>query len=1195
MNIKAVHLWRLTSTCFLIFFLSLSMSEASDFRKGLLSRANDDKSDYLEQGTIYKDKNGYFQLSPPVGWRKEEFLKDPRSKVSFKHPTKDATLFIIAFEVERSDTIDSLLVSMAQAMNTLKHRMNGRIISVGEVSINGIPCVQAAFIVMGYKNKSMVFYHMNICYKISFTAKEEFYDELIDEVEGSIKTLHPLERVSDKSKTQEQIAQATKKRAHILASIGEYDEAIQLYEKSAALNPSNFFVYYQLGFLYSKTGQYNLSVASYAKALQHMPNSVITHCYLGAVLAKQGKYKESEEELRIALSIEIEPGEFDEFRSEFVSPSMEEQLKQQGRINELPAIYKEFIHSEIHANLGATLRKQGRIDEAIVEYKKVLQGRYIGPGKKARIYSNIGVAYQYQGKYQQSLIYLYRGLETIREHLKTIKGQQYTGLHDVEEEKGIEAVLLSNIASIYGKLGDANRALTYFNQALEIKRETRSEYDEAMVLLDMASVCDRFGQHPRALKCRRQALSLVRDIGDKRNEAEILFSIVFSELDNITTLHESPDKRQQALENLQRALDVAEEIGDRVSEARAFCYIGLIYSEIGMYEQALRHSKQALAIAQDIDIHDIAWLSLYIIGVAFESQGKYDEALKYYVRAIDVIETTRRAMKSDIYRISFLEHWIFAYDSMIELLLKRHVQDRGAGYDRRAFYYAEKRKARAFLDLLVEASANIREGIAPELLKRETRIHARRSDIQSRMQTANTTAEERERLQKELEKVKEDLLFLKQEIMEKNPKYAEIQYPRTVNVEEIQPLLDDGTILLEYYIAEKKSALWAITKTDIQVFDLPSRNVLKEQVEKYRASLTMPIWDDKTAEEHQKLGVLLYDELFKLAANAFLVADAFPNYNKVIIVPDGVLHYLPFETLIMTKSPPHVHNGTDTKTNHYLIKDYVIRYVPSASVIAAIKELRQDADRDTTKQEELLAFGDPIFDVSDRSAVPQIDIKRSFEERGFKFSRLAHTSEEVRKIAKTLGIRLPSRNIRLRGDACEKAVKEIDLRKYKKIHFATHSILSDDVEWINQPAVVLSLVGNEEGYDGFLQMDEIFNLKMDADMVVLSSCNTALGEEADGEGMIGLTRAFMYAGTPSVVVSLWKVADKSTAKLMEKFYRNLKNGMTKSDALRKAKLELMEMEEADEELSKKVGMPVTISYASPCYWAPFVLIGDEIY
>ena len=197
---------------------------------------------------------------------------------------------------------------------------------------------------------------------------------------------------------------------------------------------------------------------------------------------------------------------------------------------------------------------------------------------------------------------------------------------------------------------------------------------------------------------------------------------------------------------------------------------------------------------------------------------------------------------------------------------------------------------------------------------------------------------------------------------------------------------------------------------------------------------------------------------------------------------------------------------------------------------------------------------------------------------------MPYSAEEVQKIAGIYGITLPSDTVNLRENATEKHLRKMDLTRYRILHFATHAIVGDEVRWITQPALVLSLAGTDDTYDGFLQMNEIFNLRLDADLVVLSACETGKGKLRRGEGIIGLTRAFMYAGTPSVVASLWKVNDQSTSLFMEFFYQNLKDGQSKADALQQAKKQLMQ---AQIEIAGQKR-----SLAAPYFWAPFILIGS---
>jgi CHAT domain-containing protein len=265
--------------------------------------------------------------------------------------------------------------------------------------------------------------------------------------------------------------------------------------------------------------------------------------------------------------------------------------------------------------------------------------------------------------------------------------------------------------------------------------------------------------------------------------------------------------------------------------------------------------------------------------------------------------------------------------------------------------------------------------------------------------------------------------------------------------------------------------------------------------------------------------------------------------QRLIVVPDGLLHHLPFETLI--------HNG------RYLVEDHEISYSPSASLLLQSQESRYEAD--TGDRMELLAFGDPIFGPSARAS------------RGFKLPRLPRTRDEVQYITRLFP---PDRTRLYLGKASsEGAVKRESLRRYRRLHFATHSLIDETSP--SRSAVVLTL-GNDPDDDGFLEVSEISELDLDCDLVVLSACQTGRGQLLSGEGIIGLSRAFLLAGARTLVVSHWNVSDISTAQLMESFYRHLTTRHSNAAALRNSKLQML-----------KSGTHTR----HPYYWASFVMVG----
>jgi CHAT domain-containing protein len=313
----------------------------------------------------------------------------------------------------------------------------------------------------------------------------------------------------------------------------------------------------------------------------------------------------------------------------------------------------------------------------------------------------------------------------------------------------------------------------------------------------------------------------------------------------------------------------------------------------------------------------------------------------------------------------------------------------------------------------------------------------------------------------------------------------------------------------------------------------------------------------------------LYDRLLAPAA------EVLAQKRRLVITPDGGLYYLPFECLVSKE--PDRSDRADYRMLSYVLHQWEISYAPSASVLAHLGQRRsQDQDRAGAASETaFLAFADPVYEFKTQGASPQTpDLLRSlFEGDGrWVLPRLTDSRREVSEIARRY--QPHELAVYLGPQAKEENVKDNEhLSRARRLHFATHGVMSERLPQYS--GLVLTLDENPQE-DGLLQVYEIFNLKLNAELVVLSACKTGLGKEVRGEGMIGLTRAFLYAGAPSLVVSLWSVADRSTASLMVKFYEQMDRAAGKAEGLRRAKLALMQ----------------THRYAHPYYWAPFILVGE---
>ncbi|MBI4471005.1 MAG: CHAT domain-containing protein [Acidobacteria bacterium] len=451
-------------------------------------------------------------------------------------------------------------------------------------------------------------------------------------------------------------------------------------------------------------------------------------------------------------------------------------------------------------------------------------------------------------------------------------------------------------------------------------------------------------------------------------------------------------------------------------------------------------------------------------------------------------------------------------------------------------------------------------------------------------------------LEEKLKQLEVDRERLEHEIRQNHPRYAELHYPMPLSLEAIRRQLDDQAVLLEYTLGHSASFLFAVTKDDFLAVRLPDAMAIAEQVKTLREIM---------AARPQRQSFRAYVQLARELHQA-LIAPAgrmLTGKRHWVIVPDGILHYLPFEALLQSGDEEFLVSA-GPRLWPYLIRDYAISYVPSASVLA---NLRQRPRRLNGPEKMFLAYADPLYGA-DATAAPRQVRSALGSTRFSQLKPLPHTRAEAHGIAALY----PQNKVRLylRDQAREENVKdERQLDQFRLIHFAAHGLLNED-----QPAysgLILSLPDvkrsavrgqrSEAGgdnietggpqrvtdnqkqetkfvEDGLLQVYEIFNLKLNADLVVLSACETGLGKEVEGEGLVGLTQAFLYAGTASLVVSLWKVSDRSTPELMVSFYEYLNIGaVTKSEALRGAQLRLI-----------KNGR-----YAHPYYWAPFILVGDD--
>ena len=611
-----------------------------------------------------------------------------------------------------------------------------------------------------------------------------------------------------------------------------------------------------------------------------------------------------------------------------------------------------------------------------------------------------------------------------------------------------------------------------------------------------------------------------------------------------------------------------------------------------------------------------------------------EQALVAYRDALKTIEAIRAgSLRADESRTTFLATTKDVYDELSSALAEMAMMNSpgAAGgnptvregatslsgpaleYAAESFRITEAGRARSLLDMLGEVNAQITEGVPPELIKRKQENLDRQQAIAEQLTGVSLAAEQKEKpsqLEANLDKLQTEFDEIENQIRAASPRYASLTAPQPQSLVDVQQkVLDEGTALLEYSLGSDSSYLFAVTRAGVALFKLPRRADLDKLAAEFRGQLIPPklqrriVGIDVAADEQRGLGlvqgpsenlapfVAVSNALYKAALEpaAGLIGD-----KRLLIVADGALNYIPFEALLKTTE------GADYASLSYLIKSNEVVYAPSASVVAAIRGQRGSSPtmrEGLASGKKVLVVADPIFNANDprlkggaasqgpgetrglglglESAVSDVT-GATPSSGGLQLARLIGTRTEADEIAKIAKAGGSQAEVWTDLNASEDNVNNRGLTSYQVVHIATHGLL--DAERPQFTGVVLSLVGNKTG-DGFLRTDEIFNLRMGAPLVMLSACETGLGKEKRGEGVIGLTRAFMYAGAPTVGVSLWSVADKSTAELMTDFYRRYFSAdkpASAAGAMREAQVAMIS--------GKK--------YSAPFYWAPFVIVGE---
>lgn len=835
---------------------------------------------------------------------------------------------------------------------------------------------------------------------------------------------------------------------------------------------------------------------------------------------------------------------------------------------------------------------------------------------------NIGNIYFDKGDY-------YMAGETYKRGLNILGESQNNNHPDA-------ALFNNNLGNVYWAKSEYDLALEYYLIALDLKKEIYGENNPALssTLFNIGQVYSDKGVYDKALEYTLRSMKI-----DMAVTGEMTYDVLMS-YNSIGSIYFYKKQYDSALLYQNRALEIGLDIfGEKHPDiARTWLNLGEVYFDKGDYQKAHEYFIRCINMFRELlgEKHSYMAFSYHTLGQSYEMQNDYPMALKYYHLAIaadlrgfndtlnykslpvikDPLETAmllkNLGCKANMlyhladYRLA-LDHYLLA-DSLISYMLKtittktdkialgeassqvyegaiqtclalagtpeKRSQEK---YNLLAFYFSEQNKGRALLEALTGQESLKFAGLPDSLLKGEHHLKVEIALFEKLVSsTEGDSVKEREHRDKlfRLNREYEQLILT---FEKKFPDYFSLKYTtNNPTAGDIQKILPRGTALRSYFTGDSLIFIYTLTSGKLSVSSVKRMKNLEDSVRYFRYGLTLS--SDRMKNYYRRLGAALYGQLFPDPMDQ--------EIEKLIIIPDGILGTIPFEALL---SSDVIRNPEDYSSYPFLIKKYNISYSYSANLFYRTNLRKNKGSVEITNLNDWLAFA-PVFSgektgnskMSDefRKNLAQLDtdsmmVGRSMSHREY-INPLPGTEDETQSIYNLYSRNKQKALLLLHDNASENFIKSEDISKYRIIHFATHGFVNSENPELSGILLSPDTTGS---HDGILYSGELYNLKLNSDLVVLSACETGLGRISKGEGIIGLTRALLYAGTKNIIVSLWQVNDKSTSDLMKVFYKILleSNGHSNySLALRKAKLDMIRGK----------------YYAHPLFWSTFILIGN---
>jgi CHAT domain-containing protein/tetratricopeptide (TPR) repeat protein len=842
------------------------------------------------------------------------------------------------------------------------------------------------------------------------------------------------------------------------------------------------------------------------------------------------------------------------YRSSAVYGTLGQTAESSAQLERVLPLFREMqmsgAESRAMGRLGENARRVGDVKNAERLFTEALPlSRLTGDrAGEADILNNMGLLFTEMGRWDEATALL---AEAIPLAESSSTGDVLMSLHH-------------NVGYAYAQIGDYTRALEAYARSLAMKRAAKETPRRiGRTAMAMAQSYVGMGDYANARTSLDEAFALFEKAGDPQSIG--VAAMTRARLQLLT------GDSASAVLSAKKSEEVLRQVNDKRGEGAALALLGEVDVREHRIDAATERLQRAITLAHDGGDRRTEADALYWLGRNLQQAGRIDEAIVHARAAVDVVESMRQSITDPEVRSTYLGTLRHYFDLLIDLLMRKQEQAPDGGFADEAFRVNERARARMLLESLARSSADVRKGIPPELHERERSLRRQitgREAYRARLLRGDRTQPELLDVESIIENLRAEYRTVESAIRASSPEYAALALPQPIALHDVQTrLLAPDTILLEYHLGEERSYVWAISRDDVRVHVLPNEKTLETLVRDWHDLIRRnPLdLDDAAARDLRRRvsdgGHALARAVVQPVANDI-------RGKRLLIVPDGALHYAPFSALPDER-------GTLLLVNHE------IAYLPSATVLDT---LRRVPDRD--RSGSIAVFADPVFQSDDArfsgddpalAIIAKASPPPAQERRwagSADLSRLLFTRFEAQAIAAAAGERLRLQALDFR--AAKRTLIGSDLHGVDILHIATHAVI--DAEAPELSGLVLSLY-DEKGkrVDGIVGLNDIYNLDLDADLVVLSACRTALGKVVYGEGLIGLTRGFLYGGARRVAATVWSAHDRATARMMTHFYdAMLRNGDTPAAALRAAQL----------------AMTRDRRWSDPYFWAAFTLHGD---